>query len=221
MFNITREKSLFEHRAGNYPQNILLSSKIISCVKYSFLTAFFLYNSISQVTAQPQDSQLLRTLSIADYAQIFETIFLVIGIGITVFFSFLTLRNSKRSLTATALKDFSVEISEKYSHLTTKFGGRLGSKPIPLDTIKDVSKEIDGYQAIRDYLNAYEGLARNINLGIYDFQVAKSSRKTSIANAYRRFCNLIAERRRMGSKSWQHLEKLGRRWASDAPETEE
>lgn len=188
-------------------------SCIALSISLTWLFGFSVFASSNLAYSQSTDSvRLAAGLSTADWVLIFQSTILLAGLLVTAYFSYLTSRNSKRSLTAEALNEFGIDIGPRAKRLREIFGGRYGNDPIDIARLQDLMGDDDMSRVIKDYLNAYERLCRNVNTGIYDRKVVEISRRTDICNACKRFSPLIIQRRNSGSKSWSQFEKLARTW---------
>ena len=89
--------------------------------------------------------------------------------------------------------------------------------PIPLEIIqKEIEKDRQVKVQIIRRLNAQEGLSRGVYLSLYDEEMVKLSRKTSMTQIFYEYKEFIDERRKVSNpNAWKNYEQLVNKWEKD------
>ncbi len=91
--------------------------------------------------------------------QALESPLVLLGLAITVYFSYRTSENEKRQLTVVALEDFNRDMTERYRLLREQFREDEWQARLPIEILTEKMKDPTAAMAIRNYLNRIRTLA--------------------------------------------------------------
>jgi hypothetical protein len=118
----------------------------------------------------------------------------------------------RRMSAQNALKEYNQSIL--LNGLQSKFDYLNRKEPVPLSEVETAFAESSDLQSeLHKLLNFYESLARGIFQEIYDEEVIKSARRSSMVEALNAFRSYIDNRRaKLSPNSWIDLEAIVAKW---------
>ncbi|GAB1394397.1 hypothetical protein MASR1M60_25610 [Rhodocyclaceae bacterium] len=128
---------------------------------------------------------------------------------------------NRRLAAQNALKDYAASVA--LGGLQKAFDYLNKKEAIPLDEVMEKFRADSGLQSeLHNMLNAYEGLARGVQHGIYDEEVIKAGRRKAMTKTFRMFHAYIEDRRSKVSSpsAWSELERIVNQWMHEATRQE-
>ncbi len=102
---------------------------------------------------------------------------------------------------------------EKHLGIVIFTSGKIANN-VPLKKLNDLYDDLQNRSKLTDILNTYEGLARGVNLRLYDEKLVKIARKSNTLAVYSIFREFILHRRLESNNPelWDEFEKLVLKW---------
>ncbi len=145
-----------------------------------------------------------------------ELVLLAVTLGITTYFSYRTMKLQQQTLTLKSAEEHREQLGIKQAILEQHLGVPLypgGS--VSTEVLMKLYEDPQNRLKLTEYLNVYEGMARGINLGIYDEKIFKLARRSATVQVFRNFEQFIVQYREKYNRPevWRDFEKLAQKWA--------